>query len=183
MGDKNRLQVDSWIWGSETIVWGFEPSHQYTCKVLAPKKGRAGCLSLQYHNVKSESWIQFTGSAWALLVIDGIVCTRIMHPGAIQNIPTGTIHRVMGLSDDCRIIEPSTPDRHAADKTKPKDVVRLHCVLGREVSPPRDDKEKKIIEQAIAITEQACKAIEQGEPIIEFNLDLLFERSAGQITL
>lgn len=163
------LHVDDWIWGSETIIWGFDPSHTYTFKVLAPKKGRQGCLSLQYHHEKSESWFQYTGIAWALLIIDNTVCTRLLRAGDIQNIPTGTIHRLMGVTDDCKVLEPSTPDKHAADKNVLKDVMRLHCVLGREVTAPRSSAEEALVQLAVQYTEEAIRAIESGSMPPEYN--------------
>ena len=172
MGNEG-IQIDTWIWGTETIIWGFDPSHQYTFKALAPKKGREGCLSLQYHHEKSESWLQYRGVAWALIVIDNRVCTRILRPGDIQNIPTGTIHRLMGISDDCLILEPSTPDKHAADKSAPKDVVRLHCTMGRAVVAPRDAVEQGIVERSVEVTEEACLAIARGEMPTEYHVELL----------
>lgn len=172
------LKIDQWIWGRELILWGFDPSHKYTFKVLEPKRGRPGCLSLQYHNDKSESWLVLRGSVWALVVSDGVVCTRIMRPGDVQNISPGMIHRLMGISDDARIAEPSTPDKHAADKSVTKDVIRLHCVLGREVAKPRNETEAKLIETAISYTEEAILAIEKGEAPKEHNLTVLFKESA-----
>jgi mannose-6-phosphate isomerase-like protein (cupin superfamily) len=156
------MKTDSWIWGDELIVWGFDPSHKYTAKVLKPKKGRAGALSLQYHHEKSESWIVFDGIAWALVIYNDTVCTKLMRPGDIINLPTGTIHRLMGASDNCKVIEPSTPDRHAADPKVTKDVVRLHCVLGREVAAPRNEQEAKFVKRAIELTEEAIACIEKG---------------------
>lgn len=178
---KTTLHVDDWIWGTETIIWGFESSHKYTFKVLAPKKGRLGCLSLQYHHEKSESWFQYTGIGWALLIIEDTVCTRLLRPGDIQNIETGTIHRLMGVTDDCRVLEPSTPDKHAADKSVTKDVVRLHCVLGREVSPARDAKEVSLIEKAVLYTEEAIKSIESGSLPVEHNAKLLIGNGSYRI--
>jgi len=160
---------DSWPWGSETILWGFKSDHQYTFKVLEPKQGRAGCLSLQYHHQKSESWFVLRGEVWALVVVDGIVCTRVMRPGDIQNLPTGVIHRLMGISEDAQVLEPSTPDLHAADKSQPKDVVRLHCVLGRDVSAPRTPQEGELVRECVKITEDAIAAIEQGSQPEQLN--------------
>ncbi len=169
------MKVDSWIWGDELIVWGFDPSHRYTAKVLKPKKGRAGALSLQYHHEKSESWIIFDGIAWALVIYKGTVCTKLMRRGEIINLQTGIIHRLMGASDNCQVIEPSTPDRHAADHTVPKDVVRLHCVLGREVSSPRSHEEAALVEMAIKLTEEAIAAIEKGTLPPEHSPEVLNE--------
>jgi len=171
MSDKPHKDV--WPWGSETILWGFKPDHQYTFKILEPKQGRAGCLSLQYHLKKSESWFVLQGVVWALVVVDKLACTRVMRAGDIQNLPTGTIHRLMGISGDARVIEPSTPDLHAADKSAPKDVVRLHCVLGREVSPARTTQEGELVKECAQITEDAISAIEAGEQPEELNVSRL----------
>lgn len=164
-----HLKTDEWVWGRETIVWGYDPSHRYTFKVLEPRRGREGCLSLQYHHEKSESWFLLRGIAWALIVSDGVVCTRVLKVGDIQNLPTGTIHRLMGISDDVQVLEPSTPDRHAADKSVKKDVVRLHCVLGRECDPPRDANERVLVEECVRITEDAIASIARGETPLEIN--------------
>ena len=174
-GSKTYPQIDHWVWGTETILWGFDPEHQYTFKVLAPKKGKEGCLSLQYHNEKSETWFQFKGLSWALVVVDESVCTRVLKPGDVQTIPKGAIHRLMGLSDDCQVLEPSTPDKHAADKSVQKDVIRLHCYLGREAAAPRTEDEKKIVQRAIDISNEAIKAVERGELPQEIDLKKLLD--------
>ncbi|MCB0354859.1 MAG: hypothetical protein KDD64_15095 [Bdellovibrionales bacterium] len=166
------LQRDSWHWGTESIFWGFDPSHQYTLKLLQPKKGRDGCLSLQYHHEKSESWVVLEGVAWAFMIVDGQVCTRLLKKGDVQNLPTGIIHRLMGASDDVKILEPSTPDRHASDKSQPKDVVRLHCVFGRECAAARDSAEEALVERAIVVTEEAILQLERGELPQEIAPDL-----------
>lgn len=176
-------QVDTWIWGQELILWGYHPSHQYTLKGLSPKRGRQGCLSLQYHNKKSESWVCVRGSAWALLVVDGQVCTRVLEVGDVQNIETGMIHRLMGVSENCLVLEPSTPDAHAADKDQPKDVVRLHCVLGRECAKPRDAHEAAVIQVCIERTEEAIGQIEAGQTPTGHNGDLLRNISAFHLPL
>lgn len=175
------LKVDKWIWGDEVIVWGYDPAHKYTVKIVEPKKGRPGCLSLQYHREKSETWIVLRGCVWGLLIIDGTVCTRLMRPGDIQNVDTGIIHRLMGVGDDAQVLEPSTPDRHSADKNIAKDVVRLHCVFGREVSKPRDAAEAQLVAQAVTVTEAAIQAIEAGKLPLELNTELLRGRGAYRI--
>lgn len=177
----SAIKTDQWIWGNEGIIWGFDPSHKYTFKLIEPKQGRAGCMSLQYHHEKSETWIVWRGTIWGLVVAEGKVCTRIMRRGDIQNLPTGCIHRLMGLSPDAQVLEPSTPDRHAADKSVPKDVVRLHCVLGREVSPPGTEDERRLIEQCIGVTEAAIRAHESGCEPEELNRDVLSRHGALSI--
>lgn len=174
-------QQDSWVWGTETILWGSHPDHQYTLKVLEPKVGRQGCLSLQYHNEKSESWVCWSGAAWALAIVDGQVATRILRRGDIQNLPTGIIHRLMSITPDAKVVEPSTPDRHAADKSVEKDVVRLHCVLGRPVAEPRSQAEAALVATAIQYTEQAIAAIERGELPVEHNTELMMKLGGWNI--
>ena len=175
------MHVDVWPWGREQIIWGDEASHRYTLKILEPKKGRAGCLSLQKHDEKSETWVCYRGVAWTLVVVDGVVCTRIMRPGDIQTLDCGVIHRLMGVSDDVQVIEPSTPDAHAADKTAHKDVIRLHCMMGRECAEPRDEKEAEIVKRCIELSEEACECIERGETPQEHNAELLSGRGALRI--
>lgn len=165
--------TDKWVWGTEQIVWGFNPSHKYTFKILEPKVGKDGCLSLQYHHEKSESWLVVRGLVWALVVVGDTVATRIMRPGDGQNLPTGVIHRLMGLTPDCQVAEASTPDRHAADKTVPKDVVRLHCVQGREVAAPINEQMAKVTNDAIAITLAAIDAVAAGRIPDEVNPEIL----------
>ncbi|RMG41451.1 MAG: hypothetical protein D6719_08515 [Candidatus Dadabacteria bacterium] len=177
------LPFDSWTWGTEHLIRGDKPDHKYTCKILAPKKGRSGCLSLQYHLEKTESWIVLTGIAWILIAVEGQVATRIMQPGDIQNIEAGTIHRLMAVSDDLKVLEPSTPDRHAADKSVPKDVVRLHCVHGREVDRARNSEEEKLVKLCVEYTEAAIEAVERGELPIEHNPEYLVGRGAFRIEL
>jgi hypothetical protein len=179
--EMGALQIDQWVWGREKIVWGFHPSHKYTFKIIEPLKGRQGCMSLQYHNQKSETWLVIRGIAWGLVVVDGKVCTRLMRPGDIQNLPTGCIHRMMGVTDDVQVVEPSTPDAHAADKSVPKDVVRLHCVLGREVASPRNEAEAEIVKRCIDATEDAIRAIEGGRLPVEQNLESLQGYGAANI--
>ena len=179
---RSKLQVDQWTWGRELIVWGYLPEHRYTLKVIEPKPGRAGCLSLQYHHEKSESWIVLRGIAWILVIIGEQATTRIMRAGDIQNLETGVIHRLMALSDDLQLIEPSTPDRHASDKSAPKDVVRLHCVHGRQCAQPRDEKEARLVKQAIAYTEEAIKCVESGTLPPEHNAELLVGQGAFSLS-
>ena len=175
------MQVDVWPWGREQIIWGFEPSHEYTLKILEPKKGRTGCLSLQKHDGKSETWICLRGIAWTLVVADGVVCTKLMRPGDVQNLDKGVIHRLMGVTDDVQVLEPSTPDAHAADKTAPKDVVRLHCMMGRECTDPINEKETEIVKRCIEVSEEACAFIDRGELPPEHNAEHLCGRGALRI--
>ena len=174
---------DNWIWGSESILWGFEPKHRFTVKVLEPKAGRLGCLSLQYHKEKEETWIPIRGVAWALVVIDGVVCTRILRPGDVQNVKVGTLHRLMGVTDDVMILEPSTIDAHAVDKSAVKDVIRLHCTLGRQVSEPADPTQADIVKRCVEVTELAIDAIEKGQCPDQVNAEHLLDHGAYKIPI
>jgi len=176
------LQIDTWVWGREQIIWGYDTSHAYTFKILEPKRGRAGCMSLQYHLQKSESWLILRGELWALFIVDGKVCTRIMRPGDVQNISTGMVHRMAGISADVQVAEPSTPDRHAADKSIPKDVVRLHCVHGRACDPARDSGEQVLLQEAIEKTEEAIIAIDSGQMPKEYHPEFLIGRGSFKIS-
>ena len=172
------MTVDEYVWGREIIVWGYDPSHKYTFKILEPKLGKAGCLSLQYHKEKSESWLVLRGSVWALFILGGKVCTRIMREGDVQNVPCGVIHRLMGLSNDAQVAEPSTPDRHAADKSVEKDVVRLHCVFGRSVVKARNAEEERLVSDAVRITLEAAADIERGADPKQYNTEAVLAHGA-----
>ena len=172
-GQHESIPVDEWVWGQESLLWGYDSSHAYTLKILAPKVGRAGCLSLQYHHEKSETWFVLSGEIWALMIQSGEVITRIMKKGDFQNLPAGTVHRMMALSDDAKVLESSTPDRHAADKSVPKDVVRLHCVHGRECESFDDAGQQAVVERSIQVTEEAIATFERGGRPAEIGLGVL----------
>lgn len=178
----SKIHEDSWVWGREKIIWGFDCSHRYTFKILEPLCGRAGCLSLQYHLRKSETWLVLRGMAWVLVVVDGKVCTRIMRAGDIQNLPCGVIHRVTGITSDVQIAEPSTPDEHAADKNIPKDVLRLHCYHGRPLTAPRDATEKSIVDLCIRYSDEAMDAISRNELPVEHDVQFLSGRGAFHLS-
>lgn len=178
MSKQDRIREDSWVWGKEKIIWGYDPSHQYTFKILEPLPGQSGCLSLQYHFRKSETWLVVRGTVWILAVVGDTVCTRIMRVGDIQNLPCGTIHRITAISAEAQVAEPSTPDAHAADKKAEKDVVRLHCYHGRPVTAPRNDAERRIVELCVQYSNDAMKAIEHGKLPIEHNAATLVGNGA-----
>jgi len=175
------IQVDTWPWGTEKILWGFDVSHQYTYKALEPKRGKAGCLSLQYHQEKSETWVIFRGVAWALLALDGKVCTRVMRAGDAQRIDTQMIHRFTGVSEDLVVLEASTPDRHAADKNLPKDVVRLHCFMNRPCVSPRDAAEAALLKRCVEVSEEAMDFIARDKMPPEYHSDFLKAHGATSI--
>lgn len=162
MGLKDK-NLDSYVWGEEEILYGYKPEHQHTYKLLKPKKGRQGCLSLQYHLHKSETWVVAKGIAWGLTIEGDQIQTHILHPGDHLNLPAGTIHRLMAVTDDCVVAEASTPDRYAADKSVQKDVVRLHCVHGRDCVLPDEIFKSKLVLSAIHATEAAIADVENGK--------------------
>lgn len=175
------IKEDVWVWGSEKIIWGFDSAHKYTFKILQPKVGQAGCLSLQYHHQKSESWLVLHGMAWVLLVIDGKICTRVMKAGDIQNLPSGVWHRITAISPDLQVAEPSTPDAHAADKSIPKDVVRLHCYHGREITVPSAEIQKKLVVEAVRVSDEAMRDIEKGKEPQQYGIETLVKNGAFRL--
>ena len=106
-------------WGSE-LIWA--DSEQYAGKILFVKAGES--LSLQYHEVKDESWYVLEGRALLELgrAGEGTLENREIVPGQAFRFRPGTVHRVTGI-EDTRILEVSTA--HLAD------VVRLEDSYGR----------------------------------------------------
>jgi mannose-6-phosphate isomerase len=107
-------------WGSE-LIWA--ETEDYAGKILFVKAGES--LSLQYHEVKDESWYVLEGRARLELGKvgqDRLDVLEIVSGQAFRFRP-GTVHRLTGI-EDTRIIEVSTA--HLAD------VVRLADSYGRE---------------------------------------------------
>ena len=106
-------------WGSE-LIWA--QTDQYAGKVLFVKAGEA--LSLQYHEVKDESWYVLEGRAHLEVgSIDAAALEELeIVPGQAFRFPPGTVHRVTGI-EDTRILEVSTAHLD--------DVVRLADDYGR----------------------------------------------------
>jgi mannose-6-phosphate isomerase len=107
-------------WGSE-LIWA--ETGDYAGKILFVKAGES--LSLQYHEVKDESWYVLEGRARLELGQVGQDALDVLEivPGQAFHFPPGTVHRVTGI-EDTRILEVSTA--HLAD------VVRLADSYGRE---------------------------------------------------
>ena len=107
-------------WGHE-LIWAL--TDVYCGKVLFVKAGES--LSLQYHNVKDESWLIQSGRAKIELgaVGEDRLVEEIVGPGAAFRFPSGTVHRITAV-DDTTILEVSTPHLD--------DVVRLEDSYGRE---------------------------------------------------
>jgi mannose-6-phosphate isomerase-like protein (cupin superfamily) len=106
-------------WGYE-LIWAH--ADDYVGKILFV---RAGCaLSLQYHDVKDETWYFQTGKAHVELAArPGEEPTRLVtEPGAAFHLRPGTIHRLTAL-EDTTVLEVSTPYLD--------DIVRLDDRYGR----------------------------------------------------
>ena len=107
-------------WGYE-LIWAL--TDVYCGKVLFVKAGAA--LSLQFHNVKDESWLVQSGRATLELgeVGQKALNEEVIGPGAAFRYEPGTVHRVTAI-EDTTIVEVSTPHLD--------DVVRLEDLYGRE---------------------------------------------------
>jgi mannose-6-phosphate isomerase len=107
-------------WGWE-LVWAL--SERYCGKLLFVRSGHA--LSLQYHEVKDESWYVQEGRAELELgaVGDEALERRVIGPGDAFRFQPGTVHRVRAI-EDLLVVEVSTPEID--------DVVRLSDDYGRE---------------------------------------------------
>ena len=106
-------------WGWE-LVWA--EADAYVGKLLFVRAGHS--LSLQYHEVKDESWLVQEGKASLELgEVDCPLETTEIGPGDAFRDRPGTVHRVTAI-EDTLIVEVSTPDLD--------DVVRLEDRYGRE---------------------------------------------------
>lgn len=100
-------------WGHE-LIWA--ETDAYVGKLLVVTAGEA--LSLQYHEVKEESWLVQSGTGRLELGSageDGLTTVGLA-PGDCHHFTPGTVHRVTAETD-LTIIEVSTPHL--------EDVVRL----------------------------------------------------------
>jgi mannose-6-phosphate isomerase-like protein (cupin superfamily) len=106
-------------WGWE-LIWA--EAEAYVGKILFVRAGQS--LSLQFHNVKDESWYVQEGKAELELgdVGQAILNTEVIGPGACFRFRPGTVHRVTAV-EDTTIVEVSTPHLD--------DVVRLEDRYGR----------------------------------------------------
>jgi mannose-6-phosphate isomerase len=106
-------------WGWE-LVWA--EAEGYLGKLLFVRAGES--LSLQYHEVKDESWLVQEGRAWLELGdVGGALEALEIAPGDAFRFRPRTVHRVTAL-EDTLVIEVSTS--HSLD------VVRLEDKYGRE---------------------------------------------------
>ena len=105
-------------WGWE-LVWA--ETEDYAAKLLFVRAGES--LSLQYHELKDESWLVQEGRARLELGdVGGDLETIEIAPGDAFRFRPRTVHRVTAI-DDTLVIEVST--NHLAD------VVRLQDAYGR----------------------------------------------------
>jgi mannose-6-phosphate isomerase-like protein (cupin superfamily) len=106
-------------WGWE-LIWAL--AEDYCGKLLFVRAGHS--LSLQYHEVKDESWYVQEGRAKLLLglVGKGDPVEHVIGPGDAFRFRPGTVHRVEAIEDSL-ILEVSTPHLD--------DVVRLRDDYGR----------------------------------------------------
>jgi mannose-6-phosphate isomerase len=106
-------------WGWE-LVWA--EAEDYVGKLLFVRAGES--LSLQYHEVKDESWLVQEGRATLELgEVGGSLATFEIVPGDAFRFRPRTVHRVTAV-EDTLVIEVST--NHLTD------VVRLEDRYGRE---------------------------------------------------
>lgn len=106
-------------WGWE-LVWA--DADAYVGKLLFVRAGES--LSLQYHEVKDESWLVQEGRARLELgEVGGPLEETEIVPGDAFRFRPGTVHRVTAL-EDLLVLEVSTPHLD--------DVVRLEDRYGRE---------------------------------------------------
>jgi mannose-6-phosphate isomerase len=104
--------------------WGYElhwaKTDRYVGKIIHIKAGHA--LSLQYHNLKDETIMLWSGKLLFEIQQDGELTKHEVSPGQPFHVTPGTIHRMTAI-EDCDVIEVSTPELD--------DVVRLEDRYGR----------------------------------------------------
>ena len=105
--------------------WGYEihwaKTDRYVGKIIHVNAGHA--LSLQYHNIKDETILLYSGRLLFEIQEGESLVKREMKPGEFVHITPKTIHRMTAI-EDSDIFEVSTPELH--------DVVRLEDRYGRE---------------------------------------------------
>ncbi len=106
-------------WGFE-LIWAL--SERYCGKLLFVRAGHA--LSLQFHNVKDESWYVQEGRVELQMGEPGDAdpAAEVVGPGAAFRLRPGTVHRLRAVEDTV-VLEVSTPHLD--------DVVRLEDRYGR----------------------------------------------------
>ena len=104
--------------------WGYElrwaKTDRYVGKVIHVNAGHA--LSLQYHTVKDETILVWSGRILFEIDEGGTRVTREMGSGDSVHVAPGTVHRLTAV-EDSDLFEVSTPEL--------EDVVRLEDRYGR----------------------------------------------------
>lgn len=104
--------------------WGYEihwaHAARYVGKILHINAGHA--LSLQYHDVKEETILLWSGRMLFEIQEGDTLVKKQMRPGDRIHVTPKTIHRMTAL-EDCDVFEVSTPELD--------DVVRLEDRYGR----------------------------------------------------
>ena len=116
MTDDTPTRVDK-PWGYE-LRWA--RTNRYLGKVIHVDAGHA--LSLQYHKVKDETILVWSGRILLEIEEGGRRVTREMGQGDSVHITPGTVHRMTAI-ENSDIFEVSTPEI--------EDVVRLEDRYGR----------------------------------------------------
>ncbi len=115
---KKSIQKVEKPWGHE-LIWA--KTQQYVGKILHINKGHK--LSLQYHRIKEETILLYSGKMSFIFENEqGVLEEIILEAGQAHHIPTGRKHRMIAL-EDCEVFEVSTPQLD--------DVVRLEDGYGR----------------------------------------------------
>lgn len=107
-------------WGYEEIL---EKNDRYVVKLLHLTKGHR--LSLQYHEVKTETLFLYGGRGFIEIHPNSMKRTLILlNPLQSVHIPAGQIHRMEAFeNEDFELLEVSTPELD--------DVVRIEDDYGR----------------------------------------------------
>ena len=114
---------------NETVIrvkkpWGYElhwaRTDRYVGKVIHVNAGHS--LSLQYHNVKDETILLWSGKLRFEIKRGDAMDLFEMNPGDCVHVTPKTVHRITAI-DNCDIMEVSTPELD--------DVVRLEDRYGR----------------------------------------------------
>jgi mannose-6-phosphate isomerase len=104
--------------------WGYElhwaKTERYVGKIIHINAGHA--LSLQYHNLKDETILLWSGKLLFEIQQNGELTKHEVGPGERFRVTPGTIHRMTAI-EDSDVIEVSTPELD--------DVVRLEDRYGR----------------------------------------------------
>ena len=104
-------------WGYE-LLWA--KTDRYVGKIIHVNAGHA--LSLQYHNLKTETVYLASGRLLYEIQEGGELVGKHLSPGDRIHVPAGTVHRMTAI-EDSDIFEVSTPEID--------DVVRLEDRYGR----------------------------------------------------